>query len=69
MELNETQKELVAQLVRHKLSQTDVFSVMLVLTKEEKAKEMLSFLKEKEDFTPDEIFQKAGEIAYGKEST
>ena len=50
------------------LPPTDVYSVMLVLTKEEKGQAMISFLKEREDFTVDEICEKAGKIAFGEKA-
>lgn len=37
---------------------------MLVLTKEEKGQKMMSFLKESETLTPDDICKRAGEIAF-----
>ncbi len=46
------------------LGRDDIFSVMLVLTKEEKGQKMLSFLTERENVTPDEIFEQAGRIAF-----
>ncbi|MBQ3865380.1 MAG: hypothetical protein II776_00635 [Clostridia bacterium] len=64
MEWNEWQSELLALLAKKGLPREDVFSVMLVLTKEEKGRRMIAFLREKGDLTPDEICQKAGEIAF-----
>ncbi len=66
MEFSPWQKELLALLTQKGVSREDVYSVMLVLTKEEKGRKMLSFLKEKENQTPDEICRKAGSIAFGE---
>ena len=60
------QKELLEALVRKGLSKEDTYSVMLVLTKEEKAKKMLSFLREKETLSSDEICEYAGFLAFEK---
>lgn len=46
------------------LRREDILSVMLVLTREDKARAMLSFLSEKEALSADEIFQKAGSLAF-----
>ncbi len=59
------QKELLEKLSEKGLSREDIYSVMLVLTREEKGREMLLFL-ESEDARGEEIFRKAGEIAYNK---
>ena len=66
MALSLWQNDLVRLLTEKGVSREDIFSVMLVLTKEEKAREMIAFLEEKKELTSDEICQKAGEIAFGQ---
>ena len=68
MELSDLQKDLLAALTERGLPREDVFSVMLVLTKEEKTRAMLTFLRENGDLDADAIREKAGEIAFGDES-
>lgn len=67
MQLNEVQKKLFDLLVEKKLPQTDLFSVMLVLTKEEKARKMIDYLLREESPTPDQICEQAGKIAFEEE--
>ena len=67
MELNAWQKDLLAALLEKGLSREDVYAVMLVLTKEEKGKKMLAFLRETPSPSPDEICEKAGAIAFETE--
>ena len=67
MEFVEWQEELMRVLVEKGLPREDLFSVMLVLTKEEKGRKMLAFLQESGALTPDEIREKAGKIAFEKE--
>jgi len=69
MNFSDVQKRLMNLLMEKKLPREDLYSVMLVLTKEEKAEKMILALEKKEDWTPDEICQIAGEIAYGKNPT
>ena len=64
MEWKPWQTELLSALAAKGLPREDTFSVMLVLTKEEKGRQMLSFLRERGELTPDEICEKAGEIAF-----
>ena len=66
MELTALQKELMAALSEKGLRREDILSVMLVLTREEKASAMLAFLSEKEALSADEVFQKAGELAFSQ---
>ena len=66
MELTALQKELMAALSEKGLRREDILSVMLVLTREEKARAMLAFLSEKEALSADEVFQKAGELAFSQ---
>ena len=63
MEFSQWQQELLSRLCEKGLSKEDVFSVMLVLTKEEKGRQMLSFL-EQENLDSEAICRKAGEIAF-----
>ncbi|MBR4288972.1 MAG: hypothetical protein IKT50_06010, partial [Clostridia bacterium] len=58
------QNDLIQLLMDKGLPREDIFSVMLVLTKEEKGQKMMSFLKESETLTPDDICKRAGEIAF-----
>ena len=67
MDLTEWQAELMKALTEKGLPREDVFSVMLVLTKEEKGRRMLAFLREKEALSPDEIREMAGKIAFGED--
>lgn len=66
MELNAWQKELLNLLVEKKLDKAEVYSVMLALTEEEKGLEMIRYLKQTQNATADDIFQKAGQIVYGQ---
>ena len=66
MELNTQQKELVEALAEKGLSRTDIFSVMLVLNREDKAEQMIAFLQGNPHLTVDEICEKAGKIAFGE---
>lgn len=54
----------MAALAEKGLRREDILSVMLVLTREDKARAMLSFLSENEALSADEIFQKAGSLAF-----
>ena len=56
----------MALLVEKGLSRSDVLSVMLVLSSEEKGKKMLSYLKEEKELDSDAICKRAGEIAFGE---
>ena len=69
MELTEWQKELMEALQKVGLSREDILSVMLVLTREEKGRELLAFLSQKENPTPDEVCERAGQIAFGNTGT
>ncbi|MBR2616001.1 MAG: hypothetical protein IKC69_04930 [Clostridia bacterium] len=66
MEIASWQKELLALLGQRGLSRTDVYSVMLVLSREEKGREMIERLKRAPDLTVDEICEVAGKIAFGE---
>ena len=66
MELSALQKELLEALGQRGLSREDMISVMLVLSREEMAKQMLSFLKENENLSADDICEKAGKLAFGE---
>ncbi len=58
------QNDLIQLLAEKGLPREDIFSVMLVLTKEEKGQKMTAFLKENKGLSPDDICKKAGEIAF-----
>ncbi len=62
----EFQSELLSLLAEKGLPREDIFSVMLVLTKKEKADEMILFLKENQTLSADQICEKAGKIAFGE---
>ena len=65
MEFSAWQTELLEKLREKGVSREDIFSIMLVLTKEEKGKKLLSFL-ETEEADSERICQKAGEIAFSE---
>lgn len=65
MQFSPWQRELLEKLSRKGLSKEDIFSVMLVLTREEKGREMLRFL-EADHLDSEAICQKAGEIAFSE---
>ncbi len=64
MDFTDWQEELLALLAQRGLPREEVFPVMLVLTKEEKGRKMIAFLKERAALTPDEIREAAGKIAF-----
>ncbi len=64
MAFSSWQNDLIQLLMEKGLPREDIFSVMLVLTKEEKAQKMMTFLKENNALTPDDICKRAGEIAF-----
>ncbi len=64
MELKEWQRQLLSLLSEKAVPKEDVYSVMLVLTREEKAKKMIGFLTENKDLTADVICEMAGKIAF-----
>lgn len=50
------------------LSRDEMLSVSLAVAREEQTQALISFLNETENPGVDDIFQKAGEIAFGKNS-
>lgn len=68
MEQTDFRKELLTLLSQRGLSRDEMLSVSLAVAREEQAKALISFLKERENPSIDDIFQKAGEIAFGKNS-
>lgn len=68
MEFSSWQKELLGLLCEKGLSREDVYSVMLVLSRQELGENMLFWLKENPSADPDSIFQKAGTLAFGERS-
>ena len=68
MEQTDFRKELLTLLSERGLSRDEMLSVSFAVAREEQAKALIAFLKEKEDLRIDDIFQKAGEIAFGKNS-
>ncbi len=67
--LSDLQKEMMARLAGYGLSREDIFSVMLMLTKEEKAQELLQFLQENKELTSDQIREKTARIAFHDRET
>jgi hypothetical protein len=68
MEQTDFRKELLTLLSERGLSRDEMLSVSFAVAREEQAQALIAFLKEKEDLRIDDIFQKAGEIAFGKNS-
>ena len=68
MEQTDFRKELLTLLSELGLSRDEMLSVSFAVAREEQARALIAFLKEKEDLRIDDIFQKAGEIAFGKNS-
>ena len=68
MEQTDFRKELLTLLSQCGLSRDEMLSVSLAVAREEQAKALISFLKEQGNPSIDDIFQKAGEIAFGKNS-
>ena len=68
MEQTDFRKELLTLLSERGLSRDEMLSVSFAVAREEHARALIAFLKEKEDLRIDDIFQKAGEIAFGKNS-
>ena len=68
MEQTDFRKELLTLLSQHGLSRDELLSVSLALAKTEHANAMIEVLKKGENLSVDDIFQKAGEIVYGKNS-
>ncbi|MBR7164825.1 MAG: hypothetical protein IKD18_00965 [Clostridia bacterium] len=61
-------KELLTLLSTRGLSRDEMLSVSLAMAKKEHAESLIHFLKANENLTVDEIFQKAGELAFGQNS-
>ena len=68
MEQTDFRKELLTLLSERGLSRDEMLSVSFAVAREEQAKILIAFLKERADLRIDDIFQKAGEIAFGKNS-
>ncbi|MBR7165779.1 MAG: hypothetical protein IKD18_05815 [Clostridia bacterium] len=68
MEFSTWQKELLVLLCEKGISREDVYSVMLVLSRQELGEKMISWLKENPAADPEAIFQKAGTLAFGPRS-
>lgn len=68
MEQTDFRKELLTLLSQRGLARDELLSVSLALAKQEHAAAMIDLLKINENLSVDEIFQKAGEIVYGKNS-
>lgn len=64
MEWQDWQTELLTLLGNAGVSKEDIFSVMLVLTNEDKGKKMIACLREHPAWTADDICRTAGEIAF-----
>ncbi len=68
MEHLEWKKEMIELLSKEDLTRDEILSVMIALPTYEKAEKMIAFLKEGKELSADDIYQKAGEIAFGKNS-
>ncbi len=68
MEQQDFRKELLTLLSARGLSRDEMLSVSFAVARQEQAQSLTDFLKENENLTVDEIFQKAGEIAFGQNS-
>lgn len=68
MEQTDFRKELLTLLSARGLSRDEMLSVSLAVAREEQTKALIAFLKENAEPSVDDIFQKAGEIAFGKNS-
>ena len=68
MEQTDFRKELLSLLSERGLSHDEMLSVSLAVAREEQTKTLIAFVKDNADLSIDDIFQKAGEIAFGKNS-
>ena len=68
MEQTDFRKELLTLLSERGLSRDEMLSVSLAVAREEQTKTLIAFVKDNADLSIDDIFQKAGEIAFGKNS-
>lgn len=68
MEQTDFRKELLSLLSERGLSRDEMLSVSLAVAREEQTKTLIAFVKDNADLSIDDIFQKAGEIAFGKNS-
>lgn len=68
MEQNDFRKELLELLSQRGLTRDEMLSVSVAMAKADHAVALIDFLKESKTASVDEIFQKAGEIAFGKNS-
>ncbi len=69
MQLTETQDKILAELRRLSLPREDIFAVMLMLSREEKAKAFLEALQNLPSADADEVRRLCGEIAFGTAET
>ena len=66
MDFQTCQKELLTCLQEKGFARNDILSVMTVLSSQEKLEAMMEFLRGEESVSPDDLFRKAGELAFGK---
>jgi hypothetical protein len=66
MDFQTCQKELLALLTERAFSRNDILSVMTVLSSREKVEAMIGFLRSEKEISPDDLFRKAGELAFGE---
>ena len=64
MELNDTQKEVLEKLASFGLGREDIFSIMLMLTKEAKARDFLARIQEKKTCEAEELRRLCAEVAF-----
>ncbi len=65
MQLTDVQEKILAELRRLRLSREDIFAVMLMLSRGEKAEAFLDAVKKMPSAGPDEVRRLCGEIAFG----
>ena len=68
MEQTDMRKELLNLLSQRGLNRDELLSVSVAVARPEHTLAMISFLKAEKELNVDEVFQKAGEIAFGKNS-
>lgn len=68
MEQTDLRKELLTLLSKCELTRDEMLSVSVAVANPAHTEQLIDFLKNAEKPSADEIFQKAGEIAFGKNS-
>ena len=65
MELTACQKEILVQLERLAMPREDIFAVMLMLSREDKAASFLEAIRSLDRADPDDLRRLCGRIAFG----